>query len=81
MTITPKTGEDRLLLAQAYLAARNGTQVRRTLWDAFQELPDDERVSSALRSVLASTGDKEGVQRLDDEVSDRRSQRLTKELI
>ncbi|HEU4695743.1 MAG TPA: tetratricopeptide repeat protein [Sphingomicrobium sp.] len=81
VTITPKTGEDRLLLAQAYLAARNGTQVRRTLWDAFQELPDDERVSSALRSVLASTGDKEGVQRLDDEVSDRRSQKLTKELI
>jgi predicted Zn-dependent protease len=81
VTITPNTGEDRLLLAQAFLAARNATQVRRTLWDAFQELPDDERVFSALKSVLASTGDKDGVQRLNDEIADRRVQKLTKELI
>jgi predicted Zn-dependent protease len=81
VTITPNTGEDRLLLAQAYLAARNGRQVRRTLWEAFQELPNDERVFSALKSVLASTGDKDGVQRLNDEIADRRSQELTKELI
>ena len=81
VTITPNTGEDRLLLAHAYLAARNGRQVRRTLWNAVQELPDDERVLSALKSVLASTGDKDGVQRLDDEIADRRTQKLTKEMI
>lgn len=81
VTISPKTGEDRLLLAQAYLAARNGTQVRRTLWEAFQELPDDERVFAALKSVLASTGDVEGAQRLNDEIADRRTTKLTKELM
>jgi predicted Zn-dependent protease len=81
VTISPKTGEDRILLAQAYLAARNGDEVRRTLWRAFQELPDDERVFAALRSVLASTGDQEGEQRLNDELADRRTTQLTKELM
>jgi tetratricopeptide (TPR) repeat protein len=81
VTINPKSGEDRLLLAQAYLAARNGKQVRRTLWNAFQDLPDDERVFAALRSVLASTGDQDGARRLEEEVADRRTSTLTKELI
>ena len=81
ITISPKTGEDRLLLAQAYLAARNANEVRRTLWEAFQELPDDERVFAALKSVLASTGDLEGAQRLNDEIADRRTTKLTKELM
>jgi tetratricopeptide (TPR) repeat protein len=81
VTISPKTGEDRLLLAQAYLAAGKKEEVRRTLWEAFQELPDDERVYGALKSVLASTGDTEGEQRLNDELADRRTRMLTKELI
>jgi tetratricopeptide (TPR) repeat protein len=81
VTITPKTGEDRLLLAQAHLAARNDDEVRRTLWQAFQDLPDDERVYAALKSVLASTGDKEGEQRLANELADRRTTKLTKEMI
>ena len=81
VTINPKAGEDRLLLAQGYLAARNGRDVRRTLWQAFQELPDDERVFAALKSVLATTGDTDGAQRLNEELADRRVTSLSKELL
>jgi predicted Zn-dependent protease len=81
VTISPKAGEDRILLAQTYLAARNGEAVRRTLWQAFQELPEDERVYAALKSVLSSTGDQEGERRLNDEVADSRTTQLTKELM
>lgn len=81
VTISPNSGEDRLLLAQAHLKAGNRNEVRRTLWQAFQDLPDDERVFSALRSVLASTGDVEGQRRLTEEFRDRRVAKLTKELV
>jgi predicted Zn-dependent protease len=81
VTISPGTGEDRLLLAQAYLADGNRNEVRRTLWEAFQELPNDERVYSALKNVLASTGDTDAQRRLDEEAADRRTSKLTKELI
>ncbi len=80
VSVTPKTGEDRLLLAQAYFAAGKKNEVRRTLWDAFQDLPDDERVIGALKSVLASTGDSDGVRRLDDEAADQQRKKL-KELV
>lgn len=81
VTISPKSGEDRLILAQAYLADRNRKELRRALWQAFQDLPGDERVAAALKKVLASTGDRESLQRLDEEVADRRMAKLTKELI
>lgn len=81
VTISPKSGEDRLILAQAYLADGNRKELRRALWQAFQDLPGDERVTAALKSVLASAGDQESLQRLDKEVADRRMAKLTKELI
>jgi tetratricopeptide (TPR) repeat protein len=81
VTISPNSGEDRVLLARAYLAAHNGDEVRRTLWDAFRDLPDDERVFSALRSVLVSTNDAEGQRRLTDEFNDRRRSTLMKDLV
>jgi len=81
VTISPGTGEDRLILAQAYLAAGNRREVRRTLWQAFQDIPEDERVYSALKSVLASTGDHDSLRRVDQEIADRRISNLTKELI
>jgi predicted Zn-dependent protease len=81
VTISPDTGEDRLLLAQAFMAARNGQEERRTLWQAFQDLPDDERVFAALKSVLKAAGDMEGEHRLDNELADRRTTKLTRELI
>jgi predicted Zn-dependent protease len=81
VTISPNSGEDRVVLARAFLAAGNGDQVRRTLWDAFRDLPDDERVFSALKSVLASTGDADGLRRLNDEFNDRRGSKLLKDLV
>jgi predicted Zn-dependent protease len=81
VSLSPGSGEDRLVLARAYLAAGNRSDVRRTLWQAFQDLPDDERIFAALRSVLVSTGDLDGQQRLKKELADQRVIQLTKELI
>jgi tetratricopeptide (TPR) repeat protein len=77
----PDTSEDRLLLARAFLAAGNRKEVARTLWQAFQDMPDDERIVAALRSVLVSTGDLDGERRLTDEFEDKRKAKLTKELV
>ena len=81
VTISPDNGDDRLLLAQAYLADGNRREVRRTLWQAIHDLPDDGRVYSALKGVLASSGDQDSLRRVDQEVADRRMAKLTKELI
>jgi len=81
VSATPKTGEDRLMLARAYLAAGQKREVARILWQAFQDLPDDERVLAALKSVLVSTGDADGERRLNAEAADRRMVKLTKDLV
>jgi predicted Zn-dependent protease len=81
VSVTPKTGQDRLLLAQAYLASGNRNEVRRTLWQAFQDLPDDQGVFVALRNVLVSSGDVDGAKRLADEFADQRFEKLKKDLI
>lgn len=81
VTIAPDSGEDRVLLARAYLAAHNGDEVRRTLWQAFRDLPEDERVFSALHSVLVSTNDVDGQRRLSDEFADHRRSTLMKDLV
>jgi predicted Zn-dependent protease len=81
VSITPTTGEDRLLLAQAYAAGGSRRDVERTLWQAFQDLPTDDRIIAALRNTLVSTGDSDGASRLNDEVADRRMARLAKELV
>ncbi|GAA3893323.1 hypothetical protein GCM10022276_10680 [Sphingomonas limnosediminicola] len=77
----PKDGGDRILLARAFFAAGRRQDVRRTLWDAFQDMPQDNRVFSALKSVLVSTGDADGERRLRREVEDRRSSILEKEFL
>ena len=81
VTANPTDGGDRLLLAQAYFAAGKRQEVRRTLWEAFQDMPEDERVFSALKSVLASSGDVDAERRLTQELLDRRSHKMTKELV
>jgi predicted Zn-dependent protease len=81
VTLRPKSGSARLVLARAYFAAKNAREVRRTLWQAFQDLPDDEQVRAALRSVLVSTGDLDGQRRLDDEYADHRRLALTKDMV
>ena len=81
VSASPNTGEDRLLLAQAFLAAGKQKEVTRTLWQAFQDLPEDERVLGALKSVLISSGDLDGVRRLNDEFADQRKAKLVKDLV
>jgi tetratricopeptide (TPR) repeat protein len=81
VSTSPDTGEDRLLLARAFLRAGNRREVERTLWQAFQDLPDDETVVTALRNVLVSTRDSDGQQRLNEEFADHRKAKLTKELV
>lgn len=81
VTVKPDSGEARLVLARALQAAGNPDEVQRTLWKAFQDLPGDERIVSALKSALASTGNMDGQRRLNDEFADQRRSLLTKELI
>ena len=81
VTVQPDSGQDRLLLAQAFLAAGNRDEVKRTLWQAFQDLPDDERVFSALKSVLGSNKDVDSQRRLEGEFIDRRMARLQKDMV
>ena len=81
VSASPNTGDDRLLLAHAFLAAGNKREVTRTLWQAFQDLPQDDRVLAALKSALVSTGDLDGVRRLNDEFADQRKSKLVKDLV
>ena len=81
VSATPNTGDDRLLLAQAFRSAGNKREVLQTLWQAFQDLPDDERVFAALKSMLASTGDMDGERRLNDEFADQQKSKLVKDLV
>jgi tetratricopeptide (TPR) repeat protein len=76
VSVAPNSGEDRLLLAHAYLAAGNKPAVRRTLWQAFQDVPDDERVLAALKNLLTSSGDLDGARRLESEASDQQQKKL-----
>jgi tetratricopeptide (TPR) repeat protein len=76
----PNSGSDRLILANAFNAAGKRDEMRRTLWDAFQTLPDDDSVFAALRQQLLASGDVDGARRLNDERVDRRFQALQHEL-
>lgn len=81
VTANPGDGGDRVILAQAYFAAGQRQDVRRTLWNAFQDMPQDERVFASLRSVLVSTGDIDGERRLRREIYDRRVNALEKDIV
>jgi tetratricopeptide (TPR) repeat protein len=77
----PNSGRDRLVLADAFTTAGKGDEARRTLWDAFQDLPNDDKVFAALRRLLLSKGDADGATRLADERVDRRLDELSQELL
>lgn len=54
VTVLPDSAPDRLLLARCYAALQDARQVDRTLWQAFQEIPANERVFSALANSRRS---------------------------
>ena len=57
VTVLPNSPRDRLLLARAYAAAGNKPWMDRTLWAAFQDIPADESIYSALRSSRNGNAD------------------------
>lgn len=77
----PNSGRDRLVLVNAFTAAGKPDEARRTLWDAFQDLPDDDQVFAALSRLLLAKGDAAGAQRLADERVDRRLDELAQGLV
>ena len=83
VSVTPKTGAKTVCYSPGLISQRatSPCSVRRTLWDAFQDLPDDERVFAALKSVLVSTEDLDGARRLEGAnwPSEQSKKKLTKE--
>jgi predicted Zn-dependent protease len=77
----PNSGPNRLILTKAFVAAGKPDEARRTLWDAFQDLPNDDRIFTELKRLLVSKGDTDGVRRLEDERTDRRFDELMQELV
>jgi predicted Zn-dependent protease len=80
VTVNPDSAQDRLLLVQAYTSSGNKREAMRTLWDAFQDIPGNDRIYSALRSALGATADSDAERRLAEEFADRKKATLTKEL-
>ena len=70
----------RLLLSKVYRASHDDRSAERTLWDGFRDLPVAESLYNAVRHVLMSRNDAEGVSRLDGGYQDDRFAELLKEL-
>jgi predicted Zn-dependent protease len=79
VTVLPDSAPDRLLLARAYSAAGNLSWAERTLWAAFQDIPGDESIYAALRSIKG--GDAEQLGDLQAEFVRQRTAKLTKGLL
>ena len=58
VTVAPASSRDRLLLANAYTAAGDVQQAQRTLWDAFRDIPADERIYAALAHLTRFNEDR-----------------------
>jgi predicted Zn-dependent protease len=74
VTVLPSSARDRLLLARAYTAAGNRPWAERTLWAAFQDIPGDEGVYAALRSM--KNGNEEAMNELQAEFERQRDAKL-----
>jgi len=57
VTVLPDSAEDRLLLARAFAAAGNKSWMDRTLWSAFQDIPANEQIFTALQSTRKGNAD------------------------
>jgi predicted Zn-dependent protease len=79
VTVLPGSARDRLLLARAYSAAGNRPWTQRTLWAAFQEIPGDENIYSALRSTRKDNA--EAMNELQAEFERQRGAKLNRGLL
>ena len=78
VSLTPTSAGDRLLLAESHLANGDDRNARRVLRDAFNDIPGDQNIYTALRNFLARAGDAESVQEVDREFADQKRAMVTK---
>ena len=57
VTVAPEMADDRLLLARVFVAAGDPAQAQRTLWDAFRDIPGNERIYGALAQLTRANPD------------------------
>ena len=57
VTVAPEMADDRLLLARVFVAAGDTAQAQRTLWDAFRDIPGNERIYGALAQLTRANPD------------------------
>jgi predicted Zn-dependent protease len=79
VTVLPDSARDRLLLARAFTAAGQKDWADRTLWSAFQDIPADESIYSALRGTRSGNAD--ALSEVQEEFERQRGAKLNKGLL
>ena len=79
VTVDPNGVDARLTLVSCYEAAGDRENARRTLWDAFHEIPGAERIYKPLRAYLRA--DAEATQRLDSEFAAQRQRKIVQDAV
>jgi tetratricopeptide (TPR) repeat protein len=73
-----KSSSARLLMAQIQVAAGDPDGARRTLWDAFHDIPADRSIYGQLRRLVARLEGGQSVERLAQEFNDQRTEEITR---
>jgi predicted Zn-dependent protease len=79
VTVLPNSSSDRLLLARAYSGSGNRAAAERTLWTAFQDIPADEQIFTALK--VNRSGNAEAVNQLQAEFARQQNEKLNRGLL
>jgi len=79
VTVVPDSSDGRLLLARAYSAAGEKDWAQRTLWTAFQDIPADDMIFTAL--AVTRKGDPEAMNELRAEFERQRANQLGRGLL
>ena len=79
VTVVPDSTDGRLLLARAYSAAGEQDWAQRTLWTAFQDIPADDKIFTALAATRK--GDSEAMNELRAEFERQRANQLGRGLL
>jgi tetratricopeptide (TPR) repeat protein len=78
-TVLTSSADDRLLLARSYAAAGNDSWVDRTLWSAFQDIPGDDKLLTALEA--RRKGNADATRELQEEFDRQRDAKLGRGLL
>ena len=79
VSVLPSSDRDRLLLARSYAAAGKKDWADRTLWSAFQDIPADDLIYTALQQIRK--GDMEATRDLQEEFDRQRDSRVFRGLL